>query len=168
MGKAEAVAKKYKNAIVIGADTFITYKNKVLGKPHTSKRAKKMLRQLSGKMNSVITGFSIIDTKTGKRVSRAIECRVYLRKMSNREIDAYIKTGEPLDRAGAYAVQERGSVFVRKTEGDFFTIMGLPIYELAQELKNFGVEVFDDLHIRGRKPHNGMSGAGRGAMCQRL
>ena len=142
MGKAAAVAKKYEDAIVIGADTFVAYKNKLLGKPHTAERARKMLKQLNGGMNSVITGFSIIDTKTGKHVSRAIECKVYLRKMTNREIDAYVKTGEPLDMAGAYAVQERGSVFVRKTEGNFFTIMGLPIYELMQELKKFGVEVF--------------------------
>jgi len=143
MGKAAAVAKKYRNAIVIGADTFIFFKGAVLGKPHTPKKAKAMLKQLSGKMNSAITGFSIIDTKTGKRVSRAIECKVYLRKITDREIDAYVKTGEPLGRAGAYAVQERGSVFVRKTEGDFFTIMGLPVYELVQELKKFGVSVFD-------------------------
>jgi septum formation protein len=142
MGKAEAVAKRYKDAIIIGADSFVAYKNDLLGKPHTVERARMMLRQLSGKMNSVITGFSIIDTKTGKRVSRAIECKVYLRKMTDCEIDAYIKTGEPLERAGAYSAQERGSVFVRKTEGNFFTIVGLPVYELTQELEKFGVEVF--------------------------
>lgn len=142
MGKAEAAAKRYKDAIIIGADTFIAYHGRVLGKPHTAERARAMLRQLSGTANSVITGFSIIDTKTGKRISRAIECKVYLRKMTTREIDAYVKTGEPLDKAGAYAVQERGSVFVERTEGNFFTIMGLPIYELMQELVKFGVEVF--------------------------
>jgi septum formation protein len=140
MGKAEAVAKKYKNAIVIGADTFIVYKDHILGKPHTAERARAMLRQLNGKAHSVVTGFSIIDTKIGKHISRAIECKVYFRRMTECEIDTYIKTGEPLERAGAYAIQERGSVFVRKTEGDFFTIMGLPVYELAQELKKFGVE----------------------------
>ena len=142
MGKAEAVAKKYKNAVVIGADTFVVSKNKLLGKPHTVERARKMLKQLNGTAHSVITGFSIIDTKTGKRVSRAIECKVYFRKITDREINAYIKTGEPLERAGAYAVQERGSVFIKKTEGDFFTIIGLPVYELTKELKKFGVEVF--------------------------
>jgi septum formation protein len=127
---------------VIGADTFIAYKGQILGKPHTAERAKAMLKQLNGKAHSVITGFSIIDTTTKKRISRAIECRVYFRKMSDREIDAYIKTGEPLERAGAYAIQERGSVFIRKTEGDFFTIMGLPVYELVEELKKFGIHVF--------------------------
>ncbi len=141
LGKAEAVAKRYKDAIVIGADSFVVYKNKLMGKPHTAERARKMLAQLSGKTNSVITGFSIVDTKTGKRISRAIECKVYLRKMTDHEIMAYIKTGEPLDKAGAYAVQGRGSVFVKRTEGNFFTIMGLPIYELMQELKKFGVEM---------------------------
>jgi len=142
LGKAKAVAKRYKDAIIIGADSFVVYKNKLLGKPHTADRAKKMLKQLSGKMNSVITGLSIVDTKSGRCISRAIECKVFLRKMTDREIDAYIKTGEPLDKAGAYAVQGYGSVFVKRTEGNFFTIMGLPIYELMQELKKFGVEVF--------------------------
>jgi septum formation protein len=140
MGKTEAVAKKYKDAIVIGADTFIAYKDQILGKPHTAQRAKAMLKRLNGKTHSVITGFSIIDTKTGKHISRAIECKVSFRKMTSREIDAYIKTGEPLERAGGYAIQERGSVFIKKTEGDFFTIMGLPVYELVRELKKFGVE----------------------------
>lgn len=144
MGKAEAVARKYNDAIVIGADTFIFYKGQILGKPHTARRARAMLKQLNGKTHSVITGFSIIDTKTQKCVSRAIECRVSFRKMSDREIDVYIKTGEPLERAGAYAIQERGSVFIRKTEGDFFTIMGLPVYELVRELKKFGIKIFGD------------------------
>ena len=70
MGKAEAVARKYKDAIVIGADSFIVYRGRVLGKPHTPTRARAMLRRLNGKVNAVVTGFSIIDTRAGKRVSR--------------------------------------------------------------------------------------------------
>jgi septum formation protein len=141
MGKAEAVAKKYKDAIVIGGDSFVVYRNHVWGKPHTSQRAKAMLRELNGKMNSVVTGFSIIDTKTGKRISRAVECKVFLRKMTDHEMDVYIKTGEPLERAGAYSAQERGSVFVRKVEGDLFAAIGLPIYDLVSELKKLGVDL---------------------------
>jgi septum formation protein len=141
MGKAEAVAKRYKDAIVIGGDSFVVYRNHIWGKPHTAQRARAMLRQMSGNVNSVITGFSIIDTQTGKHISRAVECEVFFRKMTDREIDAYIKTGEPLERAGGYSVQERGSVFIKKIEGSFSAAIGLPIYELVQELKKFGVEV---------------------------
>lgn len=141
-GKAEGVARNHKNAIVIGADTFIAHNGRVLGKPHTQARAKAMLKSLSGKAHSVITGFTIIDTKNGKRISRAVESKVYFKKMSDREIDAYIKTGEPLERGGAYAIQELGSVFVEKIEGDFFGVMGLPIFELVKELAKFGISVW--------------------------
>lgn len=140
-GKAESVAKRHKDAIIIGADTFIAYKNELLGKPHTPEKATAMLKKLSGKAHSVITGFTIIDATTGKSVSRAVESRVYFKKMTPREIIAYVRTGEPLERAGGYAIQELGSVFIKKIEGDFFGIMGLPVYELVQELKHFGVDV---------------------------
>lgn len=141
-GKAESVAGRYKNAIVIGADTFIAHRGHILGKPHTPKRAAAMLRELSGNAHSVVTGFTIIDTKTGRKISRAVESKVHFRKMSRQEIAAYIKTGEPLEKAGAYAVQGLGAMFIKKVEGDFFGIMGLPIYEIVRELKKFGVEVF--------------------------
>ncbi len=140
--KAESVARRHKDAVVIGADTCVVYKNRVLGKPGTPKRARAMLKLLSGTAHSVFTGFTIIDTKTRKRVSRVSESRIYFRKLGGREIDAYVKTGEPLDKAGAYAVQGRGAAFVRKVEGDFFGVMGLPLYEIVRELARFGVKVF--------------------------
>ena len=103
-----------------------------------------MLARLSGKVNDVVTGLSIIDTKTGKHISRVFVCKIYLRKMTGREIDAYVRTGEPLDRAGGYDIHERGSVFVKKVEGDLFAAIGLPIYDLVSELRKFGVKAFDD------------------------
>jgi septum formation protein len=142
-GKAESVAKRHKDAIIIGADTFIAYKNEVMGKPHTPPRAIARLKQLSGKTHSVITGFTIIDTRSGKSISRAIESKVKLRKMTPREISAYVKTGEPLERAAGYAIQELGSVFIEKVDGDFFSVIGLPVYELVKELKRFGVDVVE-------------------------
>jgi septum formation protein len=141
-GKAETVAKNHKDAIVIGADTFVALHDEVLGKPHTPEKAKLMLQKVSGKSHLVITGFTIIDTKTGKSISRAIASKVYFKKMSEKEIDGYIRTGEPLDKAAGYALQERGSVFIRKIEGDFLGVVGLPIYPLVEELKKFGVEIF--------------------------
>ncbi|MGC9598954.1 MAG: nucleoside triphosphate pyrophosphatase [Minisyncoccia bacterium] len=140
--KAESVARRHKDAVVIGADTCVVYKNRVLGKPGIPKRAKAMLKLLSGRTHSVFTGFTIIDTKTGKRVSRVSESKVYFKKLGNREMNAYVRTGEPLDKAGAYAVQGRGAAFIRKVEGDFFGIMGLPLYEIVHELAKFGVKIF--------------------------
>ncbi len=140
-GKAEAVAKNYKDAIIIGADSIVAYENHVFGKPTSAAEAKEMLKKLSGTVHSVITGFTIIDTKTNKSSSQAIEAKIYFRKVTEEEMDAYIKSGEPMDKAGAYAVQGLGAIFVEKIEGDFTGVIGLPLFALAKELKNFGVEV---------------------------
>lgn len=141
MGKAKSVAAKYRNAVVIAADTFIAYKDRVLGKPHTPEQAKKTLRMLSGKAHSVITGFTIVDTATGKKVSKAVETKVYFKKLIDSEISGYIKSKEPLDKAGAYAIQGLGAVLVEKIEGDFFNVMGLPVNALVTELRKFGVKI---------------------------
>jgi septum formation protein len=139
--KAESVASKYKNAIIIGADTFIVLKGKILGKPHTADEARRMLRLLNGKTHSVITGFTIIETENGKIFSRSTETKVFFRKLTTKEIESYIKTKEPLDKAGAYAIQGLGAVLVKKIEGDFFNVMGLPLNALVQGLKEFGIHV---------------------------
>ncbi len=142
-GKAETVAKKHKgeDVIIIGADTFVVLDNKILGKPHTPERAKEMIKEMSGRAHSVITGFTIIDAKSGKKVSKAVESKVYFRKLTDEEIDAYVRTGEPLDKAGAYAIQEAGSVLIEKTEGDYTNIVGLSVPSLIEELKKFGVNL---------------------------
>ncbi len=139
--KAEDVAEKYKGSIIIGADTIVLIDGEVLGKPKTPENAKRMLEKLSGKAHSVVTGFTIIDAETGKHVSKSIETKVYFKKLSDEEINNYVATGEPLDKAGAYAIQGRAGLFVEKIEGDYFNIVGLPIFALADELKNFGIEI---------------------------
>ncbi len=139
--KAEDVAPKYKNAIIIAADTFIVFRGKLLGKPHTPKEAVKMLTMFNGNAHSVITGFTILDTGSNKRVSRSIETKVYFKKLTQKEIKAYVRTKEPLDKAGAYAIQGLGALFVEKIEGDFFNVVGLPLCELAESLKKFGVTI---------------------------
>ena len=142
-GKAEAVAERHKgeDAIIIGADTFVVLDNKILGKPHTPEKAKEMIREMSGRAHLVITGFTIIDTKSGKKVSKEVESKVYFRKLTDEEIDAYVRTGEPLDKAGAYAIQEAGSVLIERTEGDYTNIVGLPLPALIEELKKFGIKL---------------------------
>lgn len=141
--KAEAVAYKFRDAVIIAADTFIIAGNRVLGKPHTMREARSMLQALSGKAHSVITGFTIIDTLSGAVVSRSVETIVYFRNLSGKEISAYVRSKEPMDKAGAYAIQGLGSVFIRKIEGDYYNVMGLPLHDLTVSLDKFGIHVLN-------------------------
>ena len=100
-----------------------------------------MLELLNGATHSVITGFVIIDTDTGKSLTRSVETRVTLKEFTMKEIDAYVKTKEPLDKAGAYAIQGLGSVLIKKIEGDYFNVIGLPLCALVESLTEFGVQI---------------------------
>ncbi len=143
LGKAKDVANRISGeAIIIGADTFISFGSKFLGKPKNVDEARIMLERLSGKTHEIITGVAIIDTLTKIEINEAIVSKVTMRPISSEEIEGYIKTGEPLDKAGAYAIQERGAIFVSRIDGDFFTVMGLPLYFVAQKLKELGVKLF--------------------------
>lgn len=139
--KAKTVAHKHANALVIAADTFITFKGKLMGKPHTPAEARRMLKALNGKAHSVITGFTVLDTETGKKHSRSVETKVWFKKMTAGEIDAYVKSGEPLDKAGAYAIQGLGSLIVKKIEGDYLNVVGLPLYAVSESLRKFSVKI---------------------------
>jgi len=139
--KAKLVAKNHKNALIIAADTFIVLEDKILGKPRTETEAKKMLETISGMQHSVITGFAIMDTEDHKVLSESVETKVYIRKLTSNEIAAYVKSKEPLDKAGAYAIQGLGAAIVEKIEGDYFNVVGLPLSALAESLKEFGVRI---------------------------
>ncbi len=141
LGKARAAARKHRKAIIIAADTLVVLGGRVFGKPHTNAQAREMLRALNGKTHSVITGFTTLNTESGKVVSRFVETKVHMRKLSLREIDAYVRTKEPLDKAGGYAIQGRGAVLVDRIEGDYSNVVGLPLSALAESLRKFGVEV---------------------------
>lgn len=136
--KAEAVARRHPDALVIGADTIVVLKDEVLGKPKNAQDARKMLARLSGNTHAVITGFAIIDGKTGKKVSRTVITKVSFRKLSEREIAEYVAKGESLDVAGAYALQSLGSTLIRKIDGDYSNVVGLPLAALVRALKKFG------------------------------
>lgn len=139
--KAKAVAAKYKNALIIAADTIVILKGEVLGKPHTAKESMRMLSLLNGRTHSVVTGFTVIDTGSNKKISGSVETRVTFSRLTVDEIKAYVKSGEPLDKAGAYGVQGLGAVIVKRIEGDYFNVMGLPLSSLTEALKKFGVYV---------------------------
>lgn len=140
-GKAAAVAKKHKSGIVIGADTFVVFNDHLLGKPKNKMEAKKMLKKLSGKRVDILTGLAIIDIDSGKKINTIDVTKVFIRKLSSQEIDNYVASGEPMDKAGAFAIQGLGAVIIKRIEGDFMGAMGLPLFILAKELKKFGVNV---------------------------
>jgi septum formation protein len=141
LGKARAVAKNYADAIIIAADTFGVLRGKIIGKPETEEAARTLLLALSGKSHRVITGFTIIDSASQKSITRIVETRVYIKQLSPFEIINYIKTGEPLDKAGAYAIQGLGSVLVKKIVGDYYNVMGLPLNALTESLHEFGIDI---------------------------
>ncbi len=140
-GKAETVYSRHEgeDVIIIGADTFAVLNNQILGKPHTAEKAREMIKKLNGRGHSVITGFTVIDIKSGKKVSKAVESKVYFRRLTDKEINAYVETGEPLDKAGAYAIQESGAAMIKRIVGDYSNIVGLPLAPLIEELRKFGM-----------------------------
>ena len=139
--KARSVASEHPDAIIIAADTFGVIDGHTFGKQHSKREARAMLASLSGKAHTVITGFAVLDTLTGKTVSRSVKTTVYMKQLTKSEIEAYVRTGEPLDKAGAYAIQGLGAILVEKIEGDYFNIMGLPLCALSEVLKEFGVNI---------------------------
>ncbi len=142
LGKAESVAKENPGTLVVAADTFIVYKNKLLGKPKTADKATEMLAMLSGQEHEVISGVTIIDGTTDKKASFYDVTKVFMRTISKEEIEAYVESGEPLDKAGAYGIQGLGGLFISKIEGDYFNVMGLPISRVAEALQKLGVKIF--------------------------
>ena len=134
--KAQAVAAEHPDDVVIGADTVVILDGQVLGKPKDADDAFHMLRSLSGKAHTVITGCAII--QDGRMTTFSDRTRVEFYPLSDREILDYIATGEPFDKAGAYGIQGRGSVLVKRIEGDFFNVMGLPVARLKREMERVG------------------------------
>ncbi len=139
--KAKAVAGKYKDAIVVAADTLNFLEGEMLCKPKTLSKAREMLQKTNGKCQTVITGFTIIDTRKGKLVSKSVETKVYFKKNSLKMIDAYLEKGESLDKAGGYAIQGFGSILIEKIEGDYYNVVGLPLAIFVEEVEKFGVKV---------------------------
>ena len=139
--KAQAIAPKYKDAIILAADTMVTINGKVLGKPKGTKDAVRMLQKLSGRKHMIVTGFTLIDTNTKETVTNSSILTVWFRELSQQEIETFIEREKPFDKAGSYAIHETAAIFAEKVEGDFFGAVGLPLFALAQELKKFGISV---------------------------
>lgn len=133
--KAQAVAAEHKDAVVVGSDTVVALDGKILGKPHSEQEACEMLRSLSGRTHKVFTGVAIVGG--GKVKNFFDETDVEFYPLGDDEIKNYVATGEPMDKAGAYGIQGKGSVLVKKINGDFFNVMGLPIAKLYREMSDF-------------------------------
>lgn len=146
LGKALDVAKKFNDAVVISADTIVVLDGEILGKPHTPENATEMLKKLNGKKHSVFTGFTIIDIENNKTVTRSVETFVFFKNNAEAEIDAYVETGEPLDKAGAYAIQGLGGRLIERIEGSLSNVIGLPVEELMGKLKELGIEDWKEAH----------------------
>lgn len=139
--KALAVQGKVgENCVVIGADTVVAYGGRVLGKPQSSEDAFRMLSMLSGKRHQVCTGVAVVGR--GKTEVFCEETFVFMKSISGEEIRAYIGTGEPHDKAGAYGIQGIGAIFVERIEGDYNNVVGLPISRLYDTLKKEGLGNF--------------------------
>ena len=138
--KAREVAQQCDpDDIVIGADTVVCLDDVVFGKPHDEADARRMLRALSGRTHTVFTGVAVLRGTETRTHAEATTVR--FRALTDDEIAGYIATGEPMDKAGAYGIQGKGSLLITGIDGDFFNVMGLPVCALGEMLKTFGVEL---------------------------
>lgn len=150
MYKAAAVAKVLREQgrskeIIVAADTIVYADGKILGKPENKEDAKNMLKSLAGREHEVYSGLCVMRIKDGYSVSRSVKTAVTFKELSDAEIDAYVKTDEPDDKAGAYAIQGKASAFIKSISGDYFNVVGLPLSELYDILKNeFDIELFNE------------------------
>ncbi len=136
--KAEAVAKNYGDALVIGADTFTILEGKLIGKPKDKDEARNFLKNFSGKSHKVITGLAIIDTRNDKIVKKTGEAIIKFRNLDDREIEEYVATGRPLDAAGAYNMTDQGATLIESVSGDYYVVVGFPLSQLYSELRKMG------------------------------
>lgn len=138
--KAVEVARLCKaEYVIIAADTLVALDGDILGKPGSTEEAVSMLSRLSGRSHTVFTGVTV--ARGDEIITELEKTAVYFRKMTRREIEAYVATGEPMDKAGAYGAQGIGALFVERIEGDFFNVMGLPICRLSKMLKKLDVNL---------------------------
>lgn len=133
----EVFARTSAEGVVVGADTVVCLGGDILGKPKNALDAKEMLARLSGSAHEVLTGYAVICADGEK--AGVCETRVHFKALSPAEIDAYVATGEPLDKAGAYGIQERAGLFVDRIEGDYFNVIGLPVEKLYPLLAECGI-----------------------------
>jgi septum formation protein len=145
VAKAEAVAKKHMDRLILAADTVVVLDDKILEKPRSKQEAKAMLSALCGQTHTVISAVALIQKDTNYEDIRTKETRVTMKKLGEEEIEAYVATGEPMDKAGSYAAQGVGAFIIEKVEGCFYNVVGLPMSLIYDMLRDAGI---DPLAIR--------------------
>jgi nucleoside triphosphate pyrophosphatase len=141
--KALAIAEKYPEAWVLGADTIVVIDDMILGKPKSKAQARKMLGMLSGRVHKVFTGFTLAHLKSNVTKTRVIQSAVKFKTISAEEMEWYISCDEPYDKAGGYAVQGKGAYFIKAIRGSYTNVIGLPLCEVLEELK-----ILSAIHFR--------------------
>jgi len=145
--KAKSISEKYVESWVIGADTIVLIGSTILGKPNSTKEARAMLKRLSGRNHRVITGYAICCKSKDRCFSETVETKVCFKKLTDSEIEWYIHTEEPFDKAGGYAIQGLGMFLVRRINGSYTNVVGLPVCEIIEFLSKEGAIK----HMGGRK-----------------
>jgi septum formation protein len=151
LGKARAIAPQYNNALVIGADTVVVYRQRVLGKPKNITEAMEYLQLLQGKTHAVYTGLGIIDTKENITVVDFEKTLVTMRSLNEKEIRAYLSRIKPLDKAGAYAIQGAGAIIVEKISGCYYNVVGFPLAKLEEMLLRLKITLFDYMNTNHKR-----------------
>lgn len=139
--KAKTVAPKFKNSLIIAADSVVVINGKILGKPKDEKDAVGILERLNGKKHYSVTSFTIYDTGTKKSITKSVRTVIYFNKVSKQDIIDYVFSKNTLDKAGAYGIQELPKKFIKKITGDFDNVVGLPTQSVLKELKKLAPEV---------------------------
>jgi len=139
--KAVKVGHFYPDHLVIGADTVVAIHDTILGKPKSHSEAVLMLSRLSGQVHEVWTGICVYHARSGTEIVKAVSTQVRFRELTQEEIDSYVQSGEPMDKAGAYAIQGRGKSLVRDLKGSYHNVIGLPTMELGRILEQIGVPI---------------------------
>ena len=157
--KADDIASQHPDSWVIGADTIVTIDHDILGKPQNPAEAHRMLAQLSGQSHDVYTGYAIVCQKRQICVNAAVRTDVQFKELNAAEIEWYIQTGEPFDKAGAYAIQGMGTFLVRRINGSYTNVVGLPVCEVIEDLLRLGVVTMDrSFQVDGDDSMKGQAG----------
>jgi septum formation protein len=146
--KAMQVATNYPGRWVIAADTVVYIGGSILGKPQNGEEAKEMLLRLSGQEHWVLTGFFVCHLEKGKSDKEAVQTAVRMKRLATAEIEWYVKTGEPFDKAGGYAIQGIGSFMIESIHGSYTNVVGLPLCELIQTLSRLGAIMISECGMR--------------------
>lgn len=139
LAKARSVARRLAGAVVLGADTAVVLEGQVFGKPASPQEARRMLRALRGREHEVVTGVALVEAPAGRETATAVVTRVRMRAYSEAEIDTYVASGEPYDKAGAYAIQGAGGALVGAVDGCYTNVVGLPLTTTRRLLEEWGI-----------------------------